>query len=117
MGDTRGPDPGRAGSASWRVRPVRALGETKPGGSEKGQGEPEQRRELPDASPQLHDLLSEFRLSEVRTIQTDHNRRCRAQPAVRHCELRPAGWHGHDHGPFPHAAQLLEDGGGASEPT
>ena len=31
----------------------------------------------------LQDLLSELRLSQVRHIQTDHDRRCRAQPATR----------------------------------
>ncbi len=54
--------------------------EATPGGSSQGQREAEQRRELMDASPQLQDLLSELRLSEVRTIQTDHDRRCLAQP-------------------------------------
>ena len=58
-------------------------GETKPGGSEQGQCESEQRRELPDASPQLQDLLSELRLGEVRNIQTHYERRRRAQPATR----------------------------------
>ena len=37
--------------------------------------EPEQRRELLDPSPQLQDLLSAFRLREVRNIQRDHDRR------------------------------------------
>jgi hypothetical protein len=58
-------------------------GETKPGGSEQRQRESEQRRELPDASPQLQDLLSELRLSEVRNIQTHYDRRRCAQPATR----------------------------------
>src|ERR1700687_3132091 len=48
-----------------------------------GEREPEQRRELPDPSPQLQDLLSELRLCEVGTIQTDHGRRRRAQPPTR----------------------------------
>lgn len=52
----------------------------KPRGSEQGQHEPEQRREFLDASPQLGDLLSEFGLSQVRNIQTDHDRRSRAKP-------------------------------------
>src|SRR5439155_12701586 len=36
-----------------------------------------------DASPQLQDLLSELRFREVHNIQTDHDRRCSAQPATR----------------------------------
>jgi hypothetical protein len=36
--------------------------EAEPGGAEQGQCEPQQRRELPDPSPQLQDLLSELRL-------------------------------------------------------
>ena len=52
-------------------------------GLQQGQHEPEQRRELLDASPQLQDLLSEFRLREVRHIQTDHDRRRRAEPPTR----------------------------------
>ena len=48
--------------------------EPKPGGSQQGQREPEERRELPDASAQLHDLLSELRFSEVHNIQTDRER-------------------------------------------
>src|ERR1700736_5436613 len=34
--------------------------EAEPGGAEQAQREPEQRRELPDLSPQLQDLLSEL---------------------------------------------------------
>ena len=117
------------------VRQTRSC-EAKPGGSEQGQREAEQRRELLDASPQLQDLLSELRLREVRHIQTDHDRRRRAQPATRRrardaevggdghvpgaldempkamvvALLRAGrGRHGDDHRPFPHAAQLLED--------
>jgi hypothetical protein len=48
-----------------------------------GQGQPEQRRELLDASPQLQDLLPEFRLREVRPLQTDHDPRSRAEPPTR----------------------------------
>jgi hypothetical protein len=57
--------------------------EAKPGGSEQGQHEPEQRRELLDASPQLEDLLLEFRFREIRHIQTAHDRWRRAEPATR----------------------------------
>jgi hypothetical protein len=59
------------------------LSGTTRGGAEQGQREPKQRRELLDASPQLQHLLSEFRLREVRDIQTDHDRRRRTQPATR----------------------------------
>ena len=51
--------------------------EAKPGGAEQGQREPEQRRELLDVAPQLQDLQSEFRLSEVCNIQRNHDRRTR----------------------------------------
>ena len=64
------------------VRQTRSC-EAKPGGSEQGQREAEQRRELVDAAPQFEDLLSELRLREVRHIHADHDRRCRAQPATR----------------------------------
>ena len=36
-----------------------------------------------DAAPQFEDLLSELRLREIRHVQTDHDRRRRAQPATR----------------------------------
>jgi hypothetical protein len=36
-----------------------------------------------DASPELEDLVSEFRLREVRHIQTDHDRRRHAEPPTR----------------------------------
>ena len=45
--------------------------------------QPEQRRELLDASPQLQELLPEFLLREVRHLQTDHDRRRRAEPPSR----------------------------------
>jgi hypothetical protein len=35
-----------------------------------------------DASSQLQDLQSEFRLREIRELQTDHNRRRRAEPSA-----------------------------------
>jgi len=54
--------------------------EATPGSAEQGQREPKQSRELLDAAPQLQDLLPEFRLREVRHIQTDHDRRRRAAP-------------------------------------
>jgi hypothetical protein len=57
--------------------------EAKPGGSEQDQRESEQPRKLLDASPQLQDLMSELRLSEVRNIQTDYDRLRCAQPATR----------------------------------
>ena len=108
-------------------------------GLQQGQHEAEQRRELLDASPQLQDLLPEFRLREVRHIQTDHDRRHRAEPPTRgrarDAEIRGDGHvagaadevpqpmviaplragrgrHGDDHRPFAHAAQLPEDDAG-----
>jgi hypothetical protein len=102
------------------------------------------RRELLDASSQLQDLLSELRLSEVRHTQTDHDHRRRAKPPTRRrardSEVRGDGHvpgaldempkpvvvallgagrgrHGHDHRPFPHAAQLLEDDGSERPPA
>jgi hypothetical protein len=45
--------------------------------------EPEQRRELLDASPQRQDLLPEFRLREGRPIQAEHDRRRGAEPPTR----------------------------------
>ena len=57
--------------------------EAEPGGAEQDQREPEQRRELPDSSPQFQDLLSKLRLCEIGTIQTDDGRRRRAQPPTR----------------------------------
>ena len=36
-----------------------------------------------DASPRLQDLLPEFLLREVRHLQTDHDRRHRAEPPSR----------------------------------
>ena len=144
-GHTRGPDPRRAGSASWRVRPADARPvSVKPGGSKQGQREPEQRRELLDASPQLQDLLSEFRLREVRHIQTDHDRRRRAEPATRRrardSEVRGDGHvpgaldeipkpvvvallragrgrHGDDHRPFRSRRSTPRGRWGASEPA
>src|SRR5262245_49777536 len=105
----------------------------------------EQRAELPDASPQLQNLLSKLQFREVHTIQN------RPQPSVsRPASREPTsegprgpwqrsrprcvgrdlakamvvallragrGRHGHDHRPFPCAAQLLEDNGRASEPA
>jgi len=60
-----------------------------------GQGQPEQRRELLDASPQLQDLLPEFRLREVGPLQTDHDPRRRAEPPTgrraRDSEIRSDG--------------------------
>ena len=50
---------------------------------EQGQGQPEQRRELLDASPQRQDLLPEFRRREVRHFQTDHDPRRRVEPPTR----------------------------------
>jgi hypothetical protein len=108
------------------------FGEAKLGGSEQGQHQPKEHRELLDASTQLQDLLSELRLREVRPIQTDHDRRRDAQPPTRRrardAEVRgdghissaldvmpkamvvallrtACGRHGPDHRPFPHAAQ------------
>ena len=103
--------------------------------------ESEQRRELLDASAQLQDLLSELRLREVATVQTDHDCRRRAQPATRRragdAEVRGdgdvagavdemskpvvvallragRGRHGPDHRPFAHAAQLTRGRWGMS---
>jgi hypothetical protein len=73
------------------VRQTRSC-EAELGGSEQGEGEPEQRRTLVDASPQLQDLRSELRLREVRNIRADHDLGRRAQPATRrrarHSEVR-----------------------------
>jgi hypothetical protein len=48
-----------------------------------------------DASPQLEDLVSEFRLREVRHIQTHHDRRRHAEPPTcrraRDAEVRGDG--------------------------
>src|SRR5262249_33728188 len=67
--------------------------ETKPGGAEQGQREPEERRELLDASPQLQDFLAELRFTEVHNIETDHDRRCSAQPTPSSAGLRgPWRW-------------------------
>ena len=102
------------------------------------QREGEQRGALLDASPQLQDLLSERWLSEVQYIQTDDDRRRRAEPPTgrraRDSEVRgdghiagaldeipkpmvvvllsaSRGRHGNDHRPSPRAAQLLENDG------
>jgi hypothetical protein len=123
------PDLGRSvGQTLVRQRESRA--------SKQGEGEPKECRELLDAAPQLQNLLSELRLSEVRTIQTDHDRWRGAKPPTRRrardsavrgdCDVPGAlneipkpvvvallragrGRHGDDHRPFSHAAQLLED--------
>jgi hypothetical protein len=58
-------------------------GKPEPGRAQHGQRQPEQRRELLDASPELQDLLLEFRLREVHTLQTDHDQGRRAEPAAR----------------------------------
>ena len=98
----------------------------------------EQRRELLDASAQLQDLTCRSSVSSAPTNQTDNDCRRRAQPPTRHrardAEIRGDGHvpgasdempkpvvvallragrgrHGHDHRPFPQAAQLLEDDG------
>jgi hypothetical protein len=113
--------------------------ERKAGGFYEGQSEPQQRRKLLDAFPQLQDLLPEFRLREIRHIQTNHARRRRAEPptrrGARNAEIRGDGQvagaldefpeamviallragrdrHADDHRPFTLAAQLLEGGVG-----
>jgi hypothetical protein len=58
-------------------------GEAKPGGSEQGQCEVEERGQLLNASPQLQEILSELGLRELRDIQTHHNGRLCAQPTTR----------------------------------
>jgi hypothetical protein len=50
---------------------------------QEGKRQPEERRELLDASSQLQDLLSEFRLRQVAAIQTDHDRRRGVAPPTR----------------------------------
>ena len=110
---------------------------------QQGRDEPERCRELPHASPELEDLLSKFRLGEVRHIQTDHDRRRDAEPPTGrragHSEsggdghvpgpldeipkpvvvaLLRAGrvGHGNDDRPFRHTAQLFKDSGEYSPP-
>jgi hypothetical protein len=48
-----------------------------------GQSQPEQGGELLDASPQLQDLLPEFRPREVRYLQTDYDTRRCVEPPTR----------------------------------
>ena len=108
------------------VRQTRSC-EAKPGGSEYGQREPEQRPELLDPSSELQHFLPELGLREFRTIQADHDRPRRAQPTTRRRARDSAirsdghipgalnempkavivaalqagrGWHGNDHPPF-----------------
>jgi hypothetical protein len=93
---------------------------------------------LLDPSSQFQDFLAELRFSEVHHVETDHDRRCSAQPATRrrarNAEIGRDGHvagaldqiskavvvallragrsrHGDDRRPFPHAAQLIEDDG------
>jgi hypothetical protein len=61
--------------------PLARHGESR--GLQQGQHKAEQRRELLDTSPQRQDLLLEFRLREGRHLQTDHDRRHRAEPPTR----------------------------------
>ena len=123
------------------VRQTRAC-KPKPRGSEQGEHEPEQCRELVDASPELQNFLSELRLREVRNLQTHHDRRRQTEPAARRrawnaevgggghvagaldempkaviIALLPAGRsrHGNDHRPISLATQLEDDV--ESEPT
>jgi hypothetical protein len=56
---------------------------------QKGQRQPEERSELLDASLQLQDLLSKFRLRHVAAIQTDHDRRRRVEPPTRRRPRNP----------------------------
>jgi hypothetical protein len=62
---------------------------------QQGQHEPEQRRELLDASPEHQDPLWEFRLREVGHVQTDYDRRRGAKPPTsrraRDAEIRGDG--------------------------
>ena len=101
-------------------------------------GEPKECGELLHASPELQDFLVEARRAQVRHVQAHHDLRCLAEPPTgrraRDSEIRGDGHvpgaldeipkavvvtvlragrgrHGHDHRPFPHAAQLLEDDG------
>ena len=109
--------------------------------SKQGESEAKQCRKLLHASPQLQDLLPEFRLREVRHFQTDHDPRRRVEPATcrraRHSEVRSNGqvpgslnevsepmvitslWagrgrHAHDHRRLFHAAQPARGHGGPS---
>jgi hypothetical protein len=129
----------RAGSATWRAVRQTLSCEPKPGGLEQGQREPEQRRELLDASPPRQDRLPELRLHEVRHIPAEHDRRRSAElptrRRARNAEIRRDGqlpgasdeipspmvvaWlrpgrgrHADDHRQFARAAQLLEGDAG-----
>lgn len=110
-------------------------GERESGGVSQGERQPEPCRELLDASPQRPTLLPAFLLREVRQLQSDHDRRRRAEPPSRRraraTEIRgdgqvPGAWdkipeprviawlragggrHADDHRPFAEAAQLLK---------
>jgi hypothetical protein len=72
------------------VHRIRSLGslrhspeKLKPEVCKHGQRQPEQRRELLNASPQLQVLLPEFRFGEIHDLHTDHNRWRSAQPPTR----------------------------------
>jgi hypothetical protein len=72
MGCTRWPDPPRAGCATWHPGPAALSSEPESGGGEQGEREPEQGRELADASTEPHHLLPKFRFCEVDSMETDH---------------------------------------------
>ena len=114
------------------------VGQLESRASKEDKGEPKECGELLHASPELQDFLVEGRRVQVRHVQAHHDLRCLAEPPTgrraRDSEIRGdgrvpgaldeipkavvvavlragRGRHGHDHRPFPHAAQLLEDDG------
>jgi hypothetical protein len=114
------------------------VGQLESRASKEAKGEPKECGELLHASPELQDFLVEGRRAQVRYVQAHHDLRCLAEPPTgrraRDSEIRGDGHvpgaldeipkavvvtvlragrgrHGHDHRPFPHAAQLLEDDG------
>ena len=114
------------------------VGQLESRASKEDKGEPKECGELLHASPELQDFLVERQRPQVRHVQAHHDLRCLAEPPTgrraRDSETRGDGHvsgvldkapkamvvavlqagrgrHGHDHRPFPHAAQLLEDVG------
>jgi len=102
-------------------------------GVKQSEGEPKECRELLHASSEYQDFLLELGCLEVRHIQVDHDRRCRAKPSTRRrardAEIRGDGdipgaldeipkpvvvpllmasraRHADDHRPSPSAAQM-----------
>jgi hypothetical protein len=105
---------------------------------DQSQCQPQQRRQLLDASPELQDLLPEFRRREVRHVHRHHDSRRRTEPSTRGRAWDPEigrdgqvpgaldeipepmviallgagrGRHPEDDRPFADTAQLLRDHG------